>query len=100
MQVQTHYNIPSNAVDKLAALGKAMLSLAQEIRDHQENAPAPSIPIPDLNAPKSLPSDETWFWNDHWQHKEQEANDDLQAGRVSRVFQTADELMTALHQAV
>lgn len=101
MQPQSSYTIPEFAVDKLAALGQAMLSLAQEIRQHQSKRESTTlnIPIPTLLPPSHIPSEEAWFWSEEWQTKEQEANEALHNGDYI-VFNSAEELLADLHRHV
>jgi len=30
-----------------------------------------------------MPSDQSWFWTDHWQRMEREATEEITAGRVA-----------------
>ena len=56
---QPTVQIPVETIDKLAALGKAMLSLADDLRKHVEpNVPQKlDIPIPDLTRPETIPDE-------------------------------------------
>jgi hypothetical protein len=99
--MQPTYTIPATAVDKLAVLGKAMLTLAEEIRQHaQDETHRRDIPIPALVPPTPIPNDEKWFWSEDWQAKEGEANEDIQAGRISVAFETVDDLFAGLHASL
>ena len=42
---------------------------------------------------------QVWYWSEAWQQAEQEAEADIAAGRT-RSFETVDELIANLHQAV
>jgi AbrB family looped-hinge helix DNA binding protein len=42
---------------------------------------------------------QVWYWSEAWQQAEQEAEADIAAGRT-RSFETVDELIASLHQAV
>jgi len=47
--------------------------------------------------PKELiDKDQAWFWTKEWQEGEREADEDIKAGRVSQVFDTAKEAIRAL----
>jgi hypothetical protein len=99
--MQPTYTIPATAVNKLAVLGKAMLTLAEEIRQHaQDETNRRDIPVLTLVPPTPIPPDEAWFWSANWQGKEQEANEDIQAGRISVAFETVDDLFAGLHASL
>ena len=36
----------------------------------------------ELHPQLAIPAEQAWFWNEHWQSMELEANDDVAAGRV------------------
>lgn len=42
----------------------------------------------------TIPADQAWFWREEWQAGEQEASEDIAAGRVER-FANAEEMFTA-----
>jgi AbrB family looped-hinge helix DNA binding protein len=48
-----------------------------------------------LEAVAVVDRSQAWFWTPQWQAAEQEASDDIKAGRVSR-FNSADEAIRAL----
>jgi len=37
----------------------------------------------ELHPQLAIPAEQAWFWDERWQSKELEANDDVAAGRVS-----------------
>ena len=88
---QSTVQIPVGTIEKIAALGKAMLSLAESLQKHtsEQHAHAFSIPIPDLIRPDTMPQGEEWFWSDEWQSKEREANADLKTGQY-KTFNTIE----------
>jgi antitoxin MazE len=43
----------------------------------------------------TIPADQAWFWTEHWQEMEREAQADIEAGRVSR-YKDADSAIEAL----
>lgn len=45
---------------------------------------------------KVVPAEQSWFWEKGWQEKEKEADEDIKKGRVSKSFETADELIKHL----
>lgn len=46
---------------------------------------------------KRVPLDQAWFWTREWQAKEQEADEDLAAGRY-KDYDTVDDLLEDLHR--
>lgn len=46
---------------------------------------------------KRVPLDQAWFWTKEWQSKEQEADEDLAAGRY-KDYDTVDDLLEDLHR--
>lgn len=46
---------------------------------------------------KRVPLDQAWFWTREWQSKEQEADEDLAAGRY-KDYDTVDDLLEDLHR--
>jgi len=38
----------------------------------------------ELHPQLAIPAEQAWFWNEHWQSMEIEANDDIAAARVTR----------------
>jgi len=44
------------------------------------------------------PADQEWFWSEEWQRKEQEADEDIAAGRVTTV-EDGDALIAHLKRA-
>jgi len=41
--------------------------------------------------------DESWFWSPEWQKKEREADEAIQAGKVSKKYSSHKELIKALN---
>jgi len=41
---------------------------------------------------KLIDADQAWFWTPEWQASEREADEDIEAGRISGPFKTIDEL--------
>lgn len=44
-----------------------------------------------LKAKKLIDAEQAWFWEKGWQEAEQQAEEDIQTGRVSEVFKTPKE---------
>ncbi|ARU61294.1 hypothetical protein CBW65_10025 [Tumebacillus avium] len=49
-----------------------------------------------ITIPKAIVMDQAWFWSKEWQSKEREAEEDLQAGRVSGPFTSMDDIKARL----
>ncbi|MFH0925619.1 MAG: AbrB/MazE/SpoVT family DNA-binding domain-containing protein [bacterium] len=45
---------------------------------------------------KEVPAEQAWSWEKEWQEKEKEADEDIREGRLSKSFETADELIKHL----
>ena len=88
MSTQTYITIPATTADKLAELGRAMLDLAQEMRQRSG-----------LARPKKVPKDQAWFWTEEWQKGEREADEALARGEF-KDFTNIEELIADLHAQV
>jgi hypothetical protein len=102
MQQNPTIIIPLATAEKLAAIARAMLSLAEEMKRHaQMNTPdKPVFPIPDLTPPKDIPEDQAWFWSEDWQVGERAVNEDIKAGRIYGGFSTTAEMLTDVDRRV
>ena len=38
----------------------------------------------------AVPADQGWFWSEEWQEKEQQADEDIKAGRIRRLESVDD----------
>ena len=76
--------IPAEVVKRLGL--KAGDFLEVEIRDETLH----------LVPQKLIPRDQAWYWTKEWQEMEREADEDIAAGRVSRVFESVDEFVRDL----
>ena len=45
-----------------------------------------------------IPRDQAWYWTKEWQEMEREADEDIASGRVSPIFDSADEAIAYLHR--
>jgi hypothetical protein len=92
--------IPLATAEKLAALGRAMLQLAQEMKSHAgKKGTKPPIILPELKRPADVPKDQEWFWSEEWLAGEREVNEALAKGEYE-VFDSVDELIADLHRHV
>lgn len=93
--------IPVSTVEKLAALGRAMLSLAEDMKKYTQasDSPKPPISLPGLVVPKQIPLEDEWFWSDAWQTGEKAVNKAFQEGKYE-VFENVDDLIADLRRLV
>jgi hypothetical protein len=96
---QSTVSVPTSTIDKLAALGRAMLSLAEEMKRHPHTVTPDNIPIPDLTPPAVIPEGEEWFWSEEWLAGEREVNEHLRRGEYMK-FNSVEELLADLHRHV
>jgi AbrB family looped-hinge helix DNA binding protein len=47
---------------------------------------------------KTIPADQAWFWSPEWQIGEHEADEEIAAGDLSEVYDSADEMFADLDQ--
>jgi hypothetical protein len=83
--------IPTSTAEKLASLGRAVLDLAQEMKERGRNSSPINADLQDI------PADQRWFWTPEWQAMEKEADEDIVAGRVSGPFTNVDDLVAHLN---
>ncbi len=96
---QPTVTIPTELFPELEAWGKATAELFGKLRSLAGLEPKTSLPtIPVLKRPKHVPKDQEWFWSEQWQKGEREVNEDIRQGRVSRAFDTAEELIADLNR--
>jgi hypothetical protein len=93
MNPQTSITVPASTADKLAALGRAMLDLACEMK---RKAGMPEPLAVDIH---NIPDDQRWFWTSEWQAKEKEA-DQVQADGKYTDFDTAEDAIAYLRRSV
>jgi hypothetical protein len=91
MSQTTYIKIPASTANKLAALGQAMLDLAQELERKSRTQT--------WAKPRNIPKDQEWFWTKEWQKGECEADDALAEGEY-KDFDTVEALVADLHSQV
>jgi hypothetical protein len=93
--------IPLSTAEKLTQIGQAMLSLAEEMKQHAKATKGTNPPIvfPDLIPPTVIPKGDEWFWSEEWQKGEREVNKAYREGRY-KMFDTVDELIADLDRSV
>lgn len=92
--------ISLSTADKLTQIAQAMLSLAQEMKQHaQKSGVNPPLEMPDFIPPDVIPPEDAWFWSEAWQKGEREVNTAYREGRY-KIFDTIDDLLADLDHAV
>ncbi|WP_373894175.1 AbrB/MazE/SpoVT family DNA-binding domain-containing protein [Virgibacillus natechei] len=76
--------IPSDLVEELH------LEKGAQLEAHVEDGRLVLIPV------ITIARDQAWFWTESWQKGEREADEDIKAGRVSKSYDNADDLIRAL----
>jgi hypothetical protein len=101
MQSEVSVTIPASTADKLVAIGRAMLDLAQEIRNQADTKAhhGQVFPIPDLIPPAVISQDQAWFWTPEWQHDERQVNEEIRRGEYA-TFDSVETLLDDLHAQV
>ncbi|MCI0558956.1 MAG: hypothetical protein MN733_10705 [Nitrososphaera sp.] len=82
-------HVPASFADRIAALGRLLLSLANDLEAYR----ADTSPI---TKPKNVPKDQEWYWSKKWQKWERQADEDIVAGRVKE-FSSIEELVADLN---
>lgn len=88
----------ADLLDQASRISQEASRVARAIA--QGNVEQLSIPIPDLTPPAPIPKDEAWFWSEDWLAGEREVNEDIKAARISKAFDTPEELLADLHRIV
>jgi hypothetical protein len=83
--------VPASTVDKLTALGRALIELAQEIQLYSD--------VKRRIKPQQVPKDQEWFWTEEWQRGEREVDEALAHGEY-KSFDSLDALLADLHAHV
>ncbi len=90
----------SETLSKLADLLEKASRLARQLSQTEDlTTKQVSMSIPKLQPPKHIPKDQVWFWTEVWQKGEQEANQDMAAGRYE-TFDGVKDLLANLHAQV
>lgn len=80
---------------------KGQVTLPREVREalHVEEGDDVLFTVTEdgvlLRGLKSIPADQVWFWSQEWQRGEQEASEQLAAGRGT-VYSDGDEFLGSL----
>ena len=91
MNPQSHITIPVTFATRIAAAGRLLLELADDL---QRNRTEPSI----RRKPSHVSKDQAWFWTDEWQAGEREVDEALARGDYME-FDNIEALIRKLHQA-
>lgn len=82
---------------------RGTLALPKSVRErHHLDRPGAQVEITEredgvieLRAHLPVPADQAWFWAERWQQMEREADEDIEAGRVTR-SESAEEFLAEL----
>jgi len=91
-QSQPTISIPVSFVDRIAAMGRLLVSLADDLRACRFAALV-------QQKPKNVPKDHECYWSKQWQEWERQVDEDIAAGRVKK-FGCVDDLIADLHSKV
>ena len=47
---------------------------------------------------RTIPKEQAWFWEEEWQKKEREAEQDIREGNMEGPFETAEDAIEALNR--
>jgi hypothetical protein len=86
---QATITVPASFINRLAAAGRLMLELANDLRSQQP-------PGSRLQRPDVVPKDQEWFWNEKWLAGERAVDEDLAHGAYEE-FETIEALLADLH---
>ena len=88
-------------VEKFAQLADFLQQASNIAREISQAKPASrKFTVPTLKRPKNVPKDQEWFWSEEWQKGEREANEDMEAGRITGPFDNVEELIADLNSHV
>jgi hypothetical protein len=86
-QSQPTIPVPASFATRLAALGRLLVDLADDLQTSQTGTTAKT---------KKVPKDQEWYWTKQWQKWERQAEEDIVAGRV-KGFDTVEDLIADLN---
>jgi hypothetical protein len=87
-QSQPTIPVPVSFVHRIAAIGRLLVGLADDLQAHRSGVVV-------RRKPKNVPKDQGWYWSKQWQEWEGQADEDIAAGRVKK-FGSVDDLIADL----
>ena len=91
-QSRTTISIPVSFVDRVAAMGRLLVSLANDLQGHCSGTLV-------QRKPKNVPKDQEWYWSKQWQEWEQQADEELARGECKE-FDSVEGLIADLHSHI
>ena len=85
-----------------AVTSKGQITIPKKIRDKFGLVPGALASIEEqdgkivLTPQRLIDADQAWFWTPEWQEGQREAEKDIRAGRVSKVYDDVDEFIADL----
>ena len=71
-QSRTTISIPVSFVDRVAAMGRLLVSLANDLQGYGSGSAQ--------RKPKNVRKDQEWYWSKQWQEWERQADEELARG--------------------
>jgi hypothetical protein len=91
-QSQPTISIPISIVDRIAAMGRLLASLADDLQTYRSGTLV-------RRKPKNVPKDQEWYWSKQWQKWERQADEELARGEFKE-FDSVEELIADLHSHI
>lgn len=91
-QTPTTISVPTSFVIRLAAAGRILRGLAEDLQAAQSGTVV-------RRKPKNVPKDQEWYWTEKWQQWEKEADEELARGEF-KAFDNIEDLIADLHSHV
>jgi hypothetical protein len=91
-QSQSTISIPASFVHRIAAMGRLLVSLADDLQAHRSGVVV-------RRKPKNVPKDQEWYWSKQWQKWERQADEEMARGEFKE-FDSVEELIADLHSHI
>ena len=88
-QLQPTIPVPASFVHRIAAVGRLLTILADDLQVHHSGALV-------QRKPRNVPKDQEWYWSKQWQEWERQADEELARGEFKE-FDSVEELIADLH---
>ena len=91
-QSQPTIPVPVSFVHRIAAIGRLLVGLADDLQAHRSGVVV-------RRKPKNVPKDQEWYWTKQWQKWERQADEELARGEFKE-FDSVEELIADLHSHI
>ena len=91
-QSQSTFSVPVSFVERVAAMGRLLVRLANDLQACRFGALV-------QRKPKNVPRDQEWYWSKQWQEWEQQADEELARGECKE-FDSVEDLIADLHSHI